>query len=93
MTEAGMAKIDQSSWDKASDYDKLKKKDEVEAPEFMINGLKINRKALENFNKLSPSCKKQYIVWISSAKKEETKKKRLNEALTMLEQNQKLGMK
>ena len=55
--------------------------------------LKTQEKAWNNFNNLSPSHRKQYVLWIKSAKKEETKQKRLAEAIKLLEQNKKLGMK
>ena len=55
--------------------------------------LKTQEKAWNNFNNLSPSCRKQYVLWINSAKKEATKQKRLAEAIRLLEQNKKLGMK
>ncbi len=55
--------------------------------------LKTQEKAWNNFNNLSPSHRKQYVLWINSAKKEETKQKRLSEAIKLLEQNRKLGMK
>ncbi len=55
--------------------------------------LKENKKAWENFNNLAPSYKKQYVGWLVAAKKDETRKRRLEEAIRLLEQNQKLGMK
>ena len=55
--------------------------------------LKMQEKAWNNFNNLAPSHRKQYILWINSAKKEETKQKRLSEAIKLLKQNRKLGMK
>ncbi len=55
--------------------------------------LKINERAWNNFRNLAPSHKKQYVLWINSAKKIETKQKRLSEAVKLLEQNKKLGMK
>ena len=55
--------------------------------------LKRNEKAWSNFNKLAPGYKKQYIGWLVSAKKNETIQKRLKEAIILLEQNRKLGMK
>jgi len=62
-------------------------------PSFMREALAANRKALNNFNKLARSYKRQYVGWISSAKKEETRQRRLEEALRLLEMNEKLGMK
>ncbi len=55
--------------------------------------LKTQEKVWNNFNNLSPSHRKQYVLWINSAKKEVTKQKRLAEAIRLLEQNEKLGMK
>ena len=43
--------------------------------------------------KLAPGYKKQYVGWLISAKRESTKQKRLEEAIILLEQNKKLGMK
>lgn len=54
--------------------------------------LKANKNAGDFFNTLAPSHKKQYIGWISSAKRDETRQKRLKKALEMLETGQKLGM-
>ncbi|WP_304969601.1 YdeI/OmpD-associated family protein [Romboutsia ilealis] len=53
----------------------------------MLNG---NNNAKDFFNSLSYSQKKKYITWITSAKKEETKIKRMNEALLKLEGKVKL---
>ena len=55
--------------------------------------LSANKKAGEFFNELSPSNQKQYIEWIASAKKVETREKRAGEALGLLKTKQKLGMK
>jgi uncharacterized protein YdeI (YjbR/CyaY-like superfamily) len=49
--------------------------------------------AWENFNRLAPSQQRQYIGWITTAKKEQTRQKRLRVAIAMLAQNRKLGMK
>ena len=64
----------------------------VLAPE-IEQSLKNNKNAWNNFLKLTPSNKKQYIGWLMSAKKEKTKQKRVAEVISLLEQNRKLGMK
>ena len=56
-------------------------------------GLKANQKAWKNFNQMAAGYRKQYVVWIQSAKRPETRKKRLEEAISLLEKNQKPGMK
>ena len=62
-------------------------------PPIILNRLKKHPKALECFKNLAPSYRKFYIGWITSAKKEETQIKRLCEAISLLEQNKKLGLK
>ncbi len=66
---------------------------EFAMPAFMREALAANTKALDNFNKLARSYKRQYVGWVASAKKEETRQRRLEEALRLLEMNEKLGMK
>jgi len=61
-------------------------------PEF-AKALAKNKKANVNFNKLSPSYRKQYIGWISVAKRVETKKRRVEESIALLKKGVKLGMK
>ena len=55
--------------------------------------LKRNGKAWNNFNNLAPGYRKHYILWLTTAKKTETRKKRLEEAIRLLAENKKLGMK
>ena len=61
-------------------------------PEF-AKALAQNKKAKENFDKLAPSYRKQYIGWVKVAKRAETKKRRIEESLILLEKGKKLGMK
>jgi len=52
-----------------------------------------NKKAKENFDKLAPSYRKHYIGWITTAKRAETRKRRIDESITLLEKEKKLGLK
>lgn len=45
---------------------------------------KRNRAAAETFKKLSPSCQREYLVWLSTAKRPETRERRLAETLAAL---------
>lgn len=45
---------------------------------------KRNRSAAEGFKKLSPSCQREYLVWLSSAKQPETRARRLAQTLAAL---------
>jgi uncharacterized protein YdeI (YjbR/CyaY-like superfamily) len=62
-------------------------------PRFVKRALKANAKAWENFQNLAPSYRRHYVGWIMHAKQEETRERRLREAVVLLEQNKKLGLK
>jgi uncharacterized protein YdeI (YjbR/CyaY-like superfamily) len=49
--------------------------------------------ALRNFEALSPSQRRRYFAWIESAKREETKLRRLEEAIRLLVKGEVLGLK
>ncbi len=95
MTEAGWAKIrkakDSGEWFKTPASTIYKRK--LFIPSYLEDSLAANKIALENFNKLAESQKKNFVGWIDSAKKEETRRRRLAEAIELLKRNQKLGMK
>jgi len=42
---------------------------------------------------LAPSYRRHYVGWIDSAKRQETKERRLREAIGLLAARQKLGLK
>lgn len=65
----------------------------IKLPVKYINILKDNPKAWLFFNQISPSAKRRYIAWINTPKKEATKLKRLNQAVSLLENNKLLGLK
>jgi uncharacterized protein YdeI (YjbR/CyaY-like superfamily) len=62
-------------------------------PEYIHKEFSKFPQAKQYFEKLAPSHKRNYIDWIDSAKKEETKLRRLSEAIELLEKGEKLGMK
>lgn len=67
--------------------------DPDDVPRFVKQALKANAKAWENFQNLAPSYRRHYVGWIMHAKQEETRERRLREAVGLLEQNKKLGLK
>jgi uncharacterized protein YdeI (YjbR/CyaY-like superfamily) len=73
--------------------EKLRSAKEVPLPKEIENELQQHSKAWTFFNSLAPSYKKQYILWLTTAKRQDTKEKRLKEAIELLKKNQKLGMK
>lgn len=52
-------------------------KAELKIPTYFTAALKKNKKALITFQNFSPSNKKEYVLWVTEAKTEETRKKRL----------------
>lgn len=92
MTKAGLEKIDiaktNGSWDKVITATKS-----FEMPDELQSALKLNKSAKVFFENLSSSCQRQYIGWIASAIKTDTKQKRIKEAMNLLSKKQKLGMK
>lgn len=69
---------------------KVKRKP-LPVPDFFTQALakKQNRAAAENFKKLAPSCQREYLVWLSTAKRPETRERRLKETLVALAEGRK----
>ena len=92
MTDFGLAKIKAAK--KADLWDKdPRPKISLDIPPEFAKALARNKKAKENFDKLAPSYRKHYIGWITIAKRQETKDKRIKESITLLEKGRKLGLK
>jgi uncharacterized protein YdeI (YjbR/CyaY-like superfamily) len=92
MTEYGLAKVENAKqngiWDKP----------DQPRPQFVMHdkfqeALDQHLKALEFFNSLNKADRNQYIYWVASAKREETRQKRIKESLELLVKEQKLGLK
>ena len=62
-------------------------------PAYIETEFRADARAWDCFEGLAPSCRRAYIGWIDSAKREETKQKRLREAIGMLRAGKKLGLK
>ncbi|MBI1831118.1 MAG: YdeI/OmpD-associated family protein [Planctomycetes bacterium] len=60
---------------------KTKRPKEVIVPADLAAALKQNRKALATFEAFSPSHKREYVNWITAAKKAETRERRLATAI------------
>lgn len=56
-------------------------KTEMEIPDYFQSVLNARPKTLEIFKKASPSFRKEYISWITEAKTEATRNKRMEQAL------------
>lgn len=91
MTDAGLKLIEEAKktgkWQDAYSSKKM-----FDLPEELEEALKKDKTAWENFNNFAPSYKNNYIHWIISAKRDETKSKRIIEVVKRSALNQKPGM-
>jgi uncharacterized protein YdeI (YjbR/CyaY-like superfamily) len=62
-------------------------------PRYMQAALKKHPAAFRHFKKLALSQRRRYFAWIESAKREETKARRLKEAIRLLTAGKVLGLK
>ena len=76
MMEAGLVKVTFDVEDVQVRQPKAKRP-AVEMPESIEQALRSNAQAWETFQKISPSLKRNYILWLSNAKKSATFEKRL----------------
>ena len=86
MTEAGLKTIElakeNGKWETA-----YSSKRPPEIPKDLIDALLQNELAWKNFNEFSNSAKIQYVYWVTSAKKDETRQKRISEVMKKATQN------
>lgn len=54
---------------------------EPKVPDYFLAALKKNKKAMKNFEAFSSSHRREYVEWITEAKREETREKRVATAV------------
>jgi uncharacterized protein YdeI (YjbR/CyaY-like superfamily) len=62
-------------------------------PAYIQSALRDHPAALRHFEALPPAERRRYFAWIESAKREETKLRRLEEAIRLLASGKVLGLK
>jgi uncharacterized protein YdeI (YjbR/CyaY-like superfamily) len=62
-------------------------------PAYIERAFKANAAAWRFFATLAPSYRRAYVGWIDAAKREETRERRLREAVLRLAKGEKLGLK
>ena len=62
-------------------------------PAYIQTELRKHPAALRHFETLTPSRRRRYLGWIDSAKQDETKARRLKEAIRLLSAGKELGLK
>ena len=87
MTGAGLARIEQAKangeW-----YRELSDDEGPIVPPDLKEALKPNKKARKNFESFPPSLQQQFAYWITSAKRPETRTKRILETVARAERNE-----
>ena len=66
---------------------------EVVVPEMLTAALRKNKAARETFEKFPPSCRREYIEWITEAKTDATREKRLATTLEWLAEGKRRNWK
>ena len=91
MTQVGYEKIErakkQGTWDTA--YTNLVKE---RLPSDLKQALKLHKKAWNNFQHFANSYRNTYIGWVTNAKTQETRKKRISEVVKRSFDNKKPGI-
>lgn len=64
-----------------------------ELPDYIASAFKADAKAWKFFRELAPTHRRQFVVWIHTAKRAETRERRIRESLAMLAAGRKLGLK
>ena len=92
MTEVGRAKITAAK--QSGDWEKsYRPVMSFDIPRELQQALSRNKKARAFFDQLAVSYRKQYIGWIATAKRPETRERRVKESIGLLAQGKKLGLK
>lgn len=60
---------------------KSAKRQQLEAPDYMLTAIQKNKRALKTYEDFSPSNQRDYIEWITEAKTEATRLNRLAQAI------------
>ena len=66
---------------------------ELVVPEILANALRKNKTARETFENFPYSCKKEYVQWITEAKTDATREKRLATTLEWLAEGKRRNWK
>jgi uncharacterized protein YdeI (YjbR/CyaY-like superfamily) len=91
MTRAGLAVYEEVS-SKPVLIKEMNQKAETIVPNDLMNALKRNAVAFINFEKLPPSSRRLYVLWLNDAKRPETRRARIEKIVDRSEKNLRAGM-
>ncbi len=90
MTEAGLTVVD---FDENEDPDAGRLRGDPVVPDWIRETMQAHPPSWANFERLAPSHRRQYLGWITSAKREATQQRRLAEAIVRIKRGETLGMR
>ena len=90
MTEAGLAKIEAAK--REGSWDALDRAEALEVPPDLRRALDANREAARNFAAFNNSARKQFVQWIESARRPETRARRIAQTVERALRNEKPSM-
>jgi uncharacterized protein YdeI (YjbR/CyaY-like superfamily) len=64
-----------------------------ELPAYVAKAFKTNLSAWRHFQALAPTHRRHFVVWIHTAKRPETRERRIRESIELLAAGKKLGLK
>jgi uncharacterized protein YdeI (YjbR/CyaY-like superfamily) len=64
-----------------------------ELPADIAEALKMNLSAWQHFQALAPTYRRDFVVWIHTAKRAETRERRIRESIELLSAGKRLGLK
>jgi len=92
MTLAGLKTVEEAKqngrWDKAYSSSR----GAIDVPKDLIEALKTNKPAHENFESFPPSARFMYIHWINEAKRQDTRERRIYTVVVRSENNLRPGI-
>jgi uncharacterized protein YdeI (YjbR/CyaY-like superfamily) len=85
MHESGLRKIEIAKQN--GSWESLDAVESLQMPQDLEIAFSKNKIALDNYHGFSPSYRKNYLYWLNQAKREETRKTRITEIISLCEQN------
>jgi uncharacterized protein YdeI (YjbR/CyaY-like superfamily) len=92
MTSAGLRTVENAKlnghWNKAYSS----RRGTLNLPDDLMEALKKNKTAYDNFTSFPPSTRLMYIYWINEAKRQDTRERRINTVVDRSVKNQRSGI-
>jgi uncharacterized protein YdeI (YjbR/CyaY-like superfamily) len=91
MTKIGLAKVEQAKRNGKWKNSRISE-DTTLVPNELKRALRASEKAERSFGRTSPSLKRMFIFWFTSAKTDTTRQRRIRKVVRMLISNEKIGI-